>query len=245
MIGRWPVDRLELVDSTNTEAKRRAANPGFRDHWIVAEQQSAGRGREAHVWLSPPGNLYATALFLEPQGLNMALRLPFAAALAVSDTVLALAPAAPVRLKWPNDVRVERRKIAGILIETGRQGSSVWVAAGIGINVVSIPEGISQPATSLAAIGAGPSIGAVEVFDVLRDSFAARLEEARAGFASIRRDWINTAEGLGEKVRVSAADQVLEGIFETLDADGGLVVQLQDGQRRTIRAGEVNLLGGV
>ncbi len=245
MIADWPVDWLSSVDSTNSEAKRRADLAGFRDHWVVADQQAAGRGREAHVWLSPLGNLYATALFLEPQGLTVALRLPFAAALAVSDTIRAFAPSAPVRLKWPNDVRIGGRKISGILIETGHCAGSLWVATGIGINATIIPEGIDQPATSLVAIGADPSLTTRELFPILKTSFTGRLTEARKGFASIRRDWMSQAEGLGEKVRVASGDQIVEGIFETLDPDGGLVLQLQDGERRTIRAGEVNLIGGV
>lgn len=245
MIPDWPVDRLAVVDSTNSEAKRRASAPGFRNHWIVADQQTAGRGREAHTWASPIGNLYATALFLEPQGLAVALRLPFAAALAVSDTILAIVPAAPVGLKWPNDVRIAGKKISGILIETGRQASAVWVAAGIGINISTIPENIGQPVTSLHAIGATADIPTSGVIDILRSCFADRLAEARDSFAPIRHDWISRAEGLGARVRVVAGGSVVEGIFETLDPDGGLVLQLQDGGRRIIRAGEINLLGGL
>lgn len=244
MTSHWPVDRLAIVDSTNSEAKRRAAASGFDDHWILADQQTSGRGREDHVWLSPAGNLFATALFVEPRGLQVALRLPFAVALAVSDTVRAMVPRAAVDLKWPNDVRVGRKKISGILIETGRTGGSIWVAAGIGVNVRLTPEGIGQPATSLVELGANPAISPSDVFERLHQCFSERLTEARRGFASIREAWLHQAEGLGEMVTVSVGGQQVYGVFETLDTDGGLVLQLPNGERRTIRAGEINLPGG-
>ena len=97
----WPVHRFETIDSTNSEARRRAKAGGFADCWIVAAEQTAGRGRLQRHWVSPKGNLFATALFHEPGGVQVAARLPFAASLAVSDTILHFAPGADARLTCP------------------------------------------------------------------------------------------------------------------------------------------------
>jgi BirA family transcriptional regulator, biotin operon repressor / biotin---[acetyl-CoA-carboxylase] ligase len=236
----WPVHELGIIDSTNTEAKRRVA-VGFSDHWLLASQQTAGRGRQDNQWLSPPGNIYATALFREPDGLAVALRLPFAAALAVSDVVLAHAPAADARLKWPNDVRINRKKVSGILVETGGSGADFWIAAGIGVNVLAAPEAATQPVTSLAELGMDGATPVAAVFATLRTAFARRLGQARTGFEGIRQTWLARAEALGEGVRVRSGEAEFEGIFEDLEPDGAMVVRLPDGSRRSIRAGEVEI----
>lgn len=238
----WPVFRMGVVDSTNTEAKRRAAT-AFADQWIVADQQTAGRGRQDKAWLSPAGNIYATALFHEPGGIATALRVPFACALAVSDVVLQFAPSADVRLKWPNDVRIARRKVSGILVETGGAGAGFWVAAGIGINVRVTPDNVSQPATSLIELGATSDITAEAAFACLAAAFWRRLEQCRQGFAATRADWLDRAEALGDRVQVRAGESLLEGTFEGLEDDGALLLRLPDGSCRSIRAGEVEIRG--
>ena len=240
MSNAWPVHKMGIIDSTNTEAKRRVAS-GFADQWIVADQQTAGRGRQDHKWISPKGNIYATALFREPGGLPVALRLPFASALAVSDVVHTHAPRADVRLKWPNDVRIARKKVSGILVETGGSGTDFWIAAGIGINVLALPENVGQPATSLLELGMRPDVSVEAALATLRETFAARLAQARAGFGDIRQTWLERAEALGETVHIRAGDVEIHGIFENLEPDGALVLRLPDGSRRSIRAGEVEI----
>lgn len=236
----WPVYQMGIIDSTNTEAKRRVAT-GFHDQWLVASQQTAGRGRQDRQWLSPAGNIYATALFREPAGLAVALRLPFACALAVHDVVKAHAPKADARLKWPNDVRIDRRKVSGILVETGGYSRDFWIAAGIGVNVLALPDNVSQPATSLVELGMPASMGTDAVFLSLQLAFARRLAQARKGFAEIRADWLARAEALGETLHIRAGELEFEGVFEDLEQDGALVVRLPDGSRRSIRAGEVEI----
>lgn len=240
----WPVVRFDQIDSTNTEARRRAQSGAVQAEWIIADRQSAGRGRQDKVWLSPAGNVYATALFAEPGGIQVALRVPFAAALAVADTAVHFAPDAPVKLKWPNDVRADGRKMSGILVETGGEKDTFWIAAGTGINVLALPDNPGQPATSLSAL-AGQPLELEAVLDVFCGAFEARLGQARAGFEAIRQAWLERAEGLGEAVSVRAGSKVIEGVFEDMEADGGLRLRLPDGTAKVIRAGEVNLLGRV
>ena len=238
----WPVEHLGTIDSTNGEARRRAKAGQIADSWLVAEVQTAGRGRLQRQWASPAGNLYATAFFHQAGGFEVAMRLPFAAALAVSDVVLAVAPNSGVRLKWPNDVRVNRAKISGILIETGQADSGVWIAAGMGVNVTHVPEQAGQEAICIADLvdGVPPSVS--DVLDALRAAFATRLDQACEGFEQLREDWLSRAEGIGESVRVSADPEPLEGIFEGLDEDGGLILRLPSGVSQTIRAGDVELV---
>lgn len=239
----WPVHRFGKIDSTNTEAKRHTQAGGFADCWIVAEEQTAGRGRLQRNWASPKGNIFATALFHEPGGIPIASRIPFASALAVSDTVLYFAPDADVRLKWPNDVRVDGAKLSGILIETGNDADGLWIAAGMGINVAEAPEGTGQPVTSLKALAPEKVPDAYDVFIVLSECFLHRLEQARDGFEPVRRDWLARAEGLGKRVRVTPNGVPLDGVFEDMAPDGGLILRLPDGSQQTIRAGDVFLLG--
>lgn len=238
----WPVFQFDEIDSTNTEAKRRAAAGRFDDQWIVAGQQTAGRGRQDRSWASPKGNIFTTALFAEPGGINTALRVPFAAALAVVDTVLMVAPHAPVEVKWPNDVRVNQQKVSGILVETGGATGNLWIAAGTGINVAYAPENVGQPATSLEELS-GQMLELKQVLSHYHAAFQARLHQARLNFESMRCDWLEYAEGRNQPISVRVGETYEQGIFEDLEVDGALRLRLPDGSARIIRAGEVNLIG--
>jgi len=239
----WPVYHLGVIDSTNSEARRRAKAGDFDDCWLVAEAQTAGRGRLQRPWISPSGNLFSTALFHEPGGIPVASRIPFAGALAVSDVAAQLAPDAPVRLKWPNDARVNGAKISGILIETGGQGAGFWVAAGIGINVASAPEGAGQMATSLHSLRGDAVLTPEDVLTTLRGAFGRRREQARQGFETLRQDWLKVAEGLGQTISVSRNGDPLIGVLEDMAEDGSLVLRLPDGRQEIVRAGDVSLIG--
>lgn len=241
MSASWPVFRFQEIDSTNTEAKRRAVAGQIDNQWIVAASQSAGRGRQDRVWSSPVGNIFTTALFSEPGGIQVALRVPFAAAMAVVDTVLTFSPDAPVKVKWPNDVRIVQQKVSGILVETGGSGSDLWIAAGTGINVAYVPENVGQAATSLNLLS-GKTLETNEVLGVYHSAFEARLSQARKGFDSLRQDWLSYAEGRGQVVSVRVGEAFVEGTFEDLELDGALRLRLPDGSARIIRAGEVSLI---
>ncbi len=239
----WPVTVFDVIDSTNDEAKRRASQGVFEDQWLIARRQTAGRGRRERTWISEPGNLFASALFHEPSGFVTASRLPFVAALAVADTVDDVAGRAVSRLKWPNDVRIDGRKISGVLIETGRAGEEMWVVVGIGINVAHAPALADQPATCLEEIKGTAPCDLDVVFRRLAERFGSWLAEARNGFAPLRSAWIARADGLGGPVRVMLEEGPIEGRFIGLDLSGALVLQLPNGDQRLITAGDVNLIG--
>ncbi|MEO1188436.1 MAG: biotin--[acetyl-CoA-carboxylase] ligase [Pseudomonadota bacterium] len=242
MIETAPVYWYDDIDSTSEEAKRRARRGETATVWIAARQQSAGKGRLGRDWVSPIGNLFCTLLFPEPGGLNIAARIPFAAALAVRDTCEAVTPDLGALLKWPNDVRVRGQKISGILTETGVTNGVVWVALGMGINLQNAPENLEQAATSLVREGASSALTADLLLDHLTQTVSLRIQQARQDFSGLLQDWLEAAEGRGQMVQAGPVNERIEGVFETLAEDGGLVLRLPDGSQRTIRAGDVDLV---
>ncbi|MFN7596245.1 MAG: biotin--[acetyl-CoA-carboxylase] ligase [Cereibacter sp.] len=222
---------LDRIDSTNAEAARRAAE-GTSPLWIMAEEQTGGRGRRGRPWSSPRGNFHAT-LLLHPAGPPdlVALR-SFVAALALRDACVALTglPQA-FTLKWPNDLLLNGGKLAGILLEGAGQGSGLsHLAIGFGVNLIAAPDpgmvepGALRPVSLLAETG----------IRVVPDRFLAALAPAYArrestfcaqGFAPLRQDWLAHAARLGQPVVARTGVAVREGIFETIDVTGALVLR--------------------
>lgn len=238
-----PVQWHDTIDSTNEEARRLAQAGMCGPLWIAAKQQTAGKGRLGRQWLSPVGNLFCTALFFEPGGLQTATRFPFAAALAIADICAQLVPDADVKLKWPNDVRVDGAKLCGILVEAGQtaQGGA-WVAAGMGLNVRTAPDRSGQSATSLLDLGANQAVTTDFALDTLRSAFARRVLQARERFPDTLQDWETKAEAMGQAVTTGPAEKPVTGIVLGLASDGGLRLELPNGAETIIRAGDVELV---
>jgi BirA family biotin operon repressor/biotin-[acetyl-CoA-carboxylase] ligase len=241
----WPfgydVRHFESIDSTNEEARRLAEKGEAGPVWLRADRQSAGRGRRGRAWESPTGNLAAT-LFLRPRkSASECAQLSFVAALAASDAVARFAPAHDVKLKWPNDVLADGRKIAGILLESSSSGSAVpaWLAVGVGINLAVHPSDTEFPATSLAALGASvPS--APDALTALAASFAKWYETWNAnGFAEVRDAWLARAAALGARIRARLQNEETSGVFEGIDEKGALILREGQGRVRVIAAGDV------
>ena len=231
---------LDSVDSTNGEAKRLAEAGAAANTVVWALEQSAGRGRRGRIWDSPPGNLYCSMLLRPDYPAREAMLLTFAASCSVADAVAAVLPgSAHVTCKWPNDVLVEGRKVAGILVETATEGERLeWMVLGVGVNIACHPEDTPFPATSLRDEGAGEIAPA----DLL-ESFCGRFQSSlvtwrNLGFAPIRAAWLKRAHGLGEAIQVRLEDSTLDGVFQSLDEDGSLVLR-HDGKERRITAGDV------
>jgi BirA family biotin operon repressor/biotin-[acetyl-CoA-carboxylase] ligase len=236
----YSVATFDEIDSTNEEARRRAAVGERGPLWITARRQTAGRGRRGRSWDSPDGNLMATLLISPGVSAPEGARLSFVAALAVHDLVAAHTRA-PVRVKWPNDVLVDGKKIAGILLESsGTDGVDAlpWLAVGIGVNLVGAPPDTPYPTTFLGAHGTAPS--PAEALAALADAWETRFRAWRvSGFAEIREAWLGVAAGLGTEIEVRLPSETLRGRFETLMPDGALSLLLPNGTRRAITAGEV------
>jgi BirA family transcriptional regulator, biotin operon repressor / biotin---[acetyl-CoA-carboxylase] ligase len=237
----WPTGfdlrRYDSIDSTNEQARRLREQGETGPLWIVAREQTAGRGRLGRLWVSQAGNLFATLLV--PAQTPIAAELGFAAGLAAAEVASHYAPNAVVTLKWPNDVLLDGAKVAGILLEAFAENV---LAIGIGINLATHPDSTAFPATSIAAkTGRAPNPG--DALVNLARAMAAWYEAWRTkGFAVLKEAWLVRAAGLREPVKASLAGGDMEGIFEGLDSDGALLLRGVGGVLTRITAGEVFFL---
>ena len=239
---------FDQIGSTNVEAMLRARDGERGPIWLVTREQTAGKGRRQRAWIAPPGNLACSILQAIDVQPAVAATLGFAAGLALEaalqkmsiEAALRLGPGRPqYKLKWPNDVLADGRKLSGILLEAEAVAGGLAVVVGIGTNVVAAPEGTPTPATSLAALGV--QTGAEELFAALSDTWVEfhGIWNSGRGFPEIRRLWLERAAGLGERVAIQTGSTVLEGMFDTIDDTGCLIVRTADGQRVPVTAGEV------
>jgi BirA family biotin operon repressor/biotin-[acetyl-CoA-carboxylase] ligase len=233
----------DTLGSTNAEALVRARAGERGPLWISASTQSAGRGRRGSTWVSSPGNLYATLLLTEPSPPDVAPQLSFVAALALHDAVAeCAAQLGPLlKVKWPNDLLLGGKKLAGILIE-GESDPVFAVAIGIGVNCAAHPDDTPYPAADLAAAGA--LVTPAQLLAVLSAAMTRRLAQWQRGqgFAAIRADWLKRAAGLGQEIRIRLPERELSGRFQGLDDKGRLLLQAASGVT-TVTAGEVFELG--
>lgn len=193
----------------------------------------------ARAWSSPPGNLYASLLLINPGPAHLMPQLGFVAAVALVESINSLLGAASAQLKWPNDLLIGGAKAAGILIEATNVASGRFACVvGFGVNCESHPETTPYAATSLAKHGGPREPGAV--FVALSAAFPRCLERwaGGAGFAMIRRDWLAGAHAPGCPLRVRVGDVITEGEFVTLDAQGRLILAC-NGAMRAFDAGDV------
>ncbi len=231
---------FETIGSTNDAAlaAARAGDPGRC--WFVAHAQTAGRGRHGRVWISPPGNLYASLLLLDAAPIGVVPQLGFVAGVALAHALGALvAEDARLKLKWPNDILFDGAKLAGILLEATSLPTGGFASViGIGVNCSSYPRDLSRPATALAETGGCATPW--EVFLRLSGEIPYWLGvfSAGRGFSAIRREWLALASGLGEPIKVATPAQRFEGRFETIDATGRLLLQ-DEGGVVAIDAGDV------
>jgi BirA family transcriptional regulator, biotin operon repressor / biotin---[acetyl-CoA-carboxylase] ligase len=231
----------DTVGSTNDEAKRLARSGAEEGTVVWALEQTAGRGRRGRAWSSPRGNCYASLVQRPACSLDRAAQLGFIAALAVGDALAALVPGlGGLGCKWPNDVLVSGRKIAGILLESevGDGRSLSFVVVGVGINLISAPADVEFPAASILVEGHRPPEPAVMLEAFVRhfESWARCWQEE--GFTPVRAAWRARAAGLGEPIRVRLEGATLCGRFADVDQDGVLLLDTPDG-RRHISAADV------
>ena len=230
------------IDSTNAHGLRLTLT---EPTWIIAEEQTLGRGRRARVWASPRGNFHGTLVMAPTEAAAVVALRSFAAALALRDALVALTglPAA-FTLKWPNDVLLNGGKVAGILLESIAAGAGVaQLAIGIGVNLIAAPDaallepGALRPVTLLAETGLRVTPEAL--LDHLAPACAAwEAVFVTQGFAPLRAEWLAHAAKLGEVIRARTGTQSREGRFDTVDASGALILITAQG-RVAIPAAEV------
>jgi BirA family biotin operon repressor/biotin-[acetyl-CoA-carboxylase] ligase len=236
--------KLETVDSTNAEARRRALAGEPGPLWIWSARQSQGRGRGGREWVSQPGNLFASLLIGLNCPLRVASQLALVAGIVAFDTIaklIAYEGRSEVLLKWPNDVLLAGEKVAGMLLENvgGTNENRSVVVIGTGINLASYPENLPQPAVSLATYGM--TVTPADALEALAASTLEWLDRWGEGacFPTIRRAWLDRAGPTGRPLTVRVGSQEAEGVYGGLDADGALRLLMPGGGEYRVTAGDV------
>jgi BirA family biotin operon repressor/biotin-[acetyl-CoA-carboxylase] ligase len=236
------------IDSTNRYALALAADGAEHGTAVIAEAQTAGRGRLGRAFFSPPNaNLYVSFV-LRPRGSAMTLgTLPLAVGVALAECVAAeLGDPARVELKWPNDVLVDAKKVSGILLERASASAESALILGIGVNLnvdpASFPPDFRARASSLSAL-AGRRIDRARFAAALFERLESALDlHAAAGFAALRPRFDALFRMVGRRVRVAdAAERVREGVVLGVGADGSLRLGTYEGEERLL-AGDVTVL---
>lgn len=216
------------------EAARRAPLLD-RPTWIMARRQTAGRGRRGRPWADPAGNLAVTLIYKPEATPAEAARRSFLAANALFEALAIYVDRDKLAQKWPNDVLLNGGKVGGILLESSGAGPYVnWLSVGIGVNLRHAPEGLGgTDFAPVSLLGEGGEAVAPEVFlTVLASNFATQEEKLRRfGFARIREDWLRHAARLGENIVARTGREEIEGLFDTIDEEGNLVLITAKGPR--------------
>ena len=244
-LRRWVF--LQQTDSTNLEVKRAASAGDTGPSLFVAEEQTAGRGRRGRNWSSPPGSGIWMSLLLRPAlGPERASMLTLVTALAVTDGIRE-ATGLEAAIKWPNDVVVKGKKVAGILTEMSTDLDRIeFVVIGIGINVntESFPEEIRDVATSLA-MEQGRRTARTPIIAAIWKHFAAyeRLFEEKGNFAALKERYEALLANRNREVRVLDPDGAYTGTAVGITEEGELLVRRDNHRLTAVRSGEVSVRG--
>ena len=234
--------RHACLASTNDEAMRLAREGHGGGVWVVADEQSGGRGRHGRSWASPPGNLYASLLLLDPAPVARTPELGFVAGVALAQALRETARTDAIQIKWPNDMVFAGAKLSGLMLEGAQLPNSRFATViGFGVNCASHPDDLAYPATHLDAI-AGRRIAPGEVLARLARNMDRWLGLYQRGsnFALVRETWLSMAAGLGGPLQVRTAAATLQGDFQTIDEKGRLVL-VREGATIHVEAGDVFL----
>ncbi|MBL4848544.1 MAG: biotin--[acetyl-CoA-carboxylase] ligase [Planctomycetes bacterium] len=237
-----PVEVHEELPSTNDRLAQLAEEGAPEGTLVVAGSQTAGRGRHGRSWSSPEGGLYFSFLLRPDEAMLRRLAPTLVGGLAVCQALDGFTPEETrPQLKWPNDVLLDGRKVAGVLGEMTRGSDGYRLVLGLGINLAAVefPDDVSEIATSVAATGACPEPTAF--LAAFFESFTGLYRSVeRGGGALILAQASARMPSLGKPIRLHLANESVTGIFSGLSATGGLVLESEDGTQRNVHlAGEV------
>lgn len=237
------IETLSVTPSTNSLALERGLQGCVGPVAFFAETQTAGRGRFGRVWESEQGEGLWMSLLLHPrEPIQVWPRLTTIAALALAETIEAVSDV-QAHIKWPNDILCGGKKVAGILAETGTHshtGSFFVLGIGLNVNQTTFPAPLSDTATSLRKV-IGKPLNRAELASILLTRLLTLTAFVESDFHSILTRVKRRSSVLGLHVTADEGGLRIEGTAEDLDTDGGLVLRLADGSKRTLHAGEVTL----
>lgn len=235
---------FQIIDSTNTWAHQNLdqLEPN-KVTCVIAEEQTKGRGRELREWVSPPGNVYCTFCFQLAKDTrnvpSVAQVIGYSAALVLQKYKLY------PQIKWPNDVLIDGKKIAGILCETIFNKDHVQVLLGIGLNVnleQTVIDEIDQPATSMS-LELGKSFSVEEIYVELREQFLKDLETFKKNnFSPFQTPIQSMLAYKGQEIELTRGKEIISGICHSVSCAGELNIELDSGEMKTISSGEILFL---
>ncbi len=232
---------FERLDSTNSTAKE-LARAGANDGTIViAQTQNQGRGRFQRIWESPEGGVYLSLILRPRIPTEKASLLPFVVALAVSNTIESYGTHASI--KWPNDVLVNNKKIAGVLLESEAKGHTInYVVVGIGINlnidIEKLPSDIRFRSTSMIS-ELGHPLDYYEFLTTFFKQFEIFYSHfIKQQFERIIDEWKTSTDTLGKKIRVQTSTEIIQGTALDIDQSGFLLLKTEKGDIRKILSGD-------
>jgi len=247
VFGKRDIAYFRETDSTNLRAKSLASDGAPEGTVVVAESQTQGRGRRGRSWFSPSGEGIYTSIILRPSiSPNEAPKLTLMASVAVAETLLSMT-SLNINIKWPNDILVKGRKIAGILTEISMEMDRIdYIVIGVGINVnthrKSLPTDIRDIATSVFMETGKPFPriallrAYLEWLEIYYETFKTK------GFEPVMNRWKTLADIIGHRVSVDMIDRVRVGEVLDVDKDGFLILKEQGGALERIISGDVTLL---
>lgn len=243
MASPWDIQRFPIIDSTNTWVLEQARAGAAEGLVAVAEEQTAGRGRLGRTWIAPPGSSLLMSVLLRPHDLSTnRLHLATAAVAMSGADAVSLVAGIDVELKWPNDLLIGTRKLAGVLTEIDGpdRAGRLALVVGIGINCTwpdELPPEIAEVAIA-ASHAAGRPVATDEVLTALLERLEGRLD---AGWDAVAEEYRGRCATVGREVRVELADESFVGVAAEVENDGALVVTTEAGPRRTVAGDVVHL----
>jgi len=246
------IQTFEVIDSTNTVAKRLAERGAPEGTTVIAEYQTAGRGRFNRKWHGEPGKNILLSLILRPRNKHITPLLTYLTSTCVADTIQEIT-GKTVECKWPNDLLINDRKFCGILLESSwraaprsslrRESNVDFVVIGVGMNVNqgTFPAGLRQTATSLK-IECGREFGRAPIIrNFLERLEGGYLQSSKAGVNGILAEWKVKCRTLGKEISVEQSGKILKGKAIDVDTEGALIIDSR-GRVTRVFAGDVRIL---
>jgi BirA family transcriptional regulator, biotin operon repressor / biotin---[acetyl-CoA-carboxylase] ligase len=229
-----------LVGSTNDKARDLCNDGVDAPFWVIADKQENGRGRRGKTWLSLDGNLMTSFVMRLDNISKLSPLFSFVIAISLFKALKDYIPNSEIKLKWPNDVFINGKKISGILLESWIEGKTAFVIIGIGVNLNAAPQIDGRETTSIINENQAVKITPIQLLKSLDVYFQKDLETyLTQGFQPILNFWNDNAYGIGKKIIVKNFDNQIEGTFEAISNNGELILRDINNRSYYIQAGDV------